>query len=791
MIEKINNNYDNLTEEDFQVIGDSQELIDAFISYIVNNNKDLDSFTSITDDLMKKIFFKEEFFNYVMKWIREISYDAFLQFIYNNNIYTRIITPDNKSEADLLMSKIQDEYFDEVISRLINDRGFSLETSNLRIIQYIVDNNITYRADCIVLKSEDVSEEIEAFLLNVLKTDNSVVLKTKTPKIIQYCKDNKCFHRIIDSFDSGNLEDLELIKDGFNDDIITYEQLNNSIGSANVESSKFILQKLRSDDILCYEQIEFVKKTPSLIQDIIDLIKEAGMENDAIARLSKSIPEIYIATIKYNTAKLPIMLGGYISRDECKFFEKMLAEYPNEIREALKIYLENNIEIAKRLASNFLLESDAIVTRNVIFEVLPSSCYSDLFAQYIKDMDEVKQGILCDDIEKNQVSITVYDIDLLTKKLPFKTCKTLWKNLSEEQFANLDISFTFYFENSTYTVKQKSELMGAIIRKDMEYPSNFIDNNFLNICQYASLKDINMLIEKVPKFKNNFLTSSSFGITDILENVQLEDDRDCQILLELMDLINISGNMDNYLLDVRTRIYNSLRELINNRVNFGENSELLIKKVSSILKKYDTDELNEKQANISNVNSPASSIKLFKYYRCTYVINPEGEQIITDAENRETWLISEKLSYKYDISLADHGYSLQFALEKFGIPSYMLDSSTGSCCQKAIENDMIAIVMEGNQVFMFFPTVITDKQKAVLTAILEDMIVYETEERLKLKAANEKDERLEFSIGFLGDKLFDEVNKRNIFVEDVLRIVEKNTTTKALQNNGEESKVNK
>ena len=109
--DKIINNIESFTAEDFDAINQSPELIDFFIESVVIKRPSLSFLNKVNAELMRKIFFVEPFFRLFLDYIKEEEPNANLLTLFNTNYFydEDFITPENEEMALKTIKKIQDE----------------------------------------------------------------------------------------------------------------------------------------------------------------------------------------------------------------------------------------------------------------------------------------------------------------------------------------------------------------------------------------------------------------------------------------------------------------------------------------------------------------------------------------------------------------------------------------------------------------------------------------------------------------------------------------------------------
>ena len=525
LLNKININLNDLTKEELEQIDQSPELVAALVESIARNGAVMDLFDKMNESLVKKILFKEPVFLWLIDYYRQYDEEELINTIFGSDFFYEFMTPENELEALRLIARIQDEYFGVLIDKMRNDPEFSMSTNNTRIIDYIIDNKLYDKASWIDLKEEEVSEKVENFLLEALVQNEDVILSTRTPKITQYCLDNKCIHRILLSFDSDNPEELQVIKDAIENGSVTYSQINfRGFSRAIVDSPTFIIQKLLAGDYLTDEQKEYVKGNPLLISQIIEIISTMENADDApysINDLGRDIPEIEIAFIKYNVGykgyNSKSVIADYINefsyeryglKNKADRLLDLLDKRHDLLIDAIKYFLNNHVDQQELIADEALLIDNLGDIREAIFDLLSPMGYSNLLFKYL-DLkngypNTIKSEKLYTYIQKNNIPLTILDIEALNKTLPFNIYITLLRNITLEQLDSGALKINNVLSSSEYTDEQKQEIISVIIDKAIAYKSGFLNSNVYLINQYGKPEDIQRLIENIADLKMDF-----------------------------------------------------------------------------------------------------------------------------------------------------------------------------------------------------------------------------------------------------------------------------------------------
>ena len=544
LLNKININLNDLTKEELEQIDQIPELVAALVDSIARNGVNIDFFDKMNESLIKKIIFKEPVFLLVIDYYRQSDEEELINSIFGRDFFYEFMTPENELEALRLIARIQDEYFDVLVDKMKNDPEFSMSTNNTRIINYIVDNKLYDKAGWINLKEDEVSEKVENFLLEALVQNEDVILSTRTPKITQYCLDNKCIHRILLSFDPRNPEELQIIKDAVDNGNVTYSQLNaRGFSSAIVDSPTFIIQKLLAGGCLTDEQKEYVKGNPLLLSQIVEIISTMENADDvpySINDLGRDIPEIEIAYIKYNVGykgyNSKSVLADYIDvfsyeryglKNKADKLLDLLDKRHDLLIDAIKYFLNNHVDQQELIADISLLVDSLGEIREVIFDLLSPMGYSNLLFKYLdfKNIypNTIKSEKLYTYIQKNNISLTILDIEALNKTLPFNIYITLLRNITAEQLDSGALKINNVLSSSEYTNEQKQEIISVIIDKAIAYKSGFLNSNVYLINQYGKPEDIQRLIENIADLKMDFESILDLKNTDSLKGKSYDE----------------------------------------------------------------------------------------------------------------------------------------------------------------------------------------------------------------------------------------------------------------------------
>lgn len=507
ILDKIQNHFPELTEEDYNVIANNRELLNVLTAYLINSSKDIEKISNLPSIILRKIFYTEPIFNFIMDYQKKEDFEEFLFVIYDKDSFDDYITPENINEANRLINELQDKYLPDIINRLNNNEKIDIIISNPKVIDYIIDSNLYSRANCIDVKDGVVSEKLESFLLRALEQTNNIVINIKTPKIIEYCVKNKCINRIINTFDSNNLSDIEFIKECFDNNSITYDDIKyNSFSNKNIESPSFIIQKICAKDYLTEEQVLYIKNNHDLIEQIVELIGKLDDVPTNITHSLYDIPEIQIAFIKYNNYPLLFDDKSYLERAINSFdfdLNELLETHHDLLIDAIKYFLDNNSSQKTRIANLLLWRVGYDEIKDLVFKSLSNTDYNTLFYDYLNNSDTAPLERLIYYINKNKIHIDLMDETILRRKLPFDVFTLLLNSISDEQLNSKKINLYNIFHKDYYNDEELAKICEIIIDKCILYKSDFMQNYVSLIKKYAKPEDIQKMIDHVADLKIN------------------------------------------------------------------------------------------------------------------------------------------------------------------------------------------------------------------------------------------------------------------------------------------------
>ncbi len=553
LLNKITNNIQDLTPEEFALINNDPILLDAFVKSLLKLTGSLDDFFSkIPDELIIKIFFIEEVFRFITDYYKKEDEAGFLQMIFDDDEMMGFITPENEETAMRLIGEIREQYYPMVEDKLINDPDFSFYTNSPLLIDIIIDNKLYDKARFINLEDDKVSAKVEDFLIEVLqKTD--VDLRTKTQKIVDYCMENHCLDRIIMTFRPFDQDDAKFIKEAFEEGAVTYEKLKNSSFSETiVDSPSLIIQKLADGYHLTPEQIEYTKGDESLIKEIVLLMSKcSGEANYAISNLAKHIPEIEIAIIKYDLAykyNSESTLEQYLNHKRDDLL-RLFKEKHDLVVDAVKFCVENNADRRINIADRLIVDDDLLDLRNVVFNVLPNTDYTTLFYRYVNStssFDIENYNNLLHYILVNNIIINLTDVKVLEKgvKIPFEIYVNLLKSITKDQLKDIDVSV---IASTNFSNEDKQVFMNILIDKAIEFKSSFLNNYIYFLKQYAKSEDINRLLENSAGLSISASDILNLKDVDSLKGKSYEELVDVfkyMFSLEPKDIKNIASILD-------------------------------------------------------------------------------------------------------------------------------------------------------------------------------------------------------------------------------------------------------
>lgn len=549
--DKIINNIESLTAEDFDAINQSPELIDFFVESLVIKRPDLSFLNNVNAELIRKIFFVEPFFRMFLDYIKEEEPNANLLTLFNTNYFydEDFITPENEEMALKVIRKIQDEMYEDAIQFLLSDdEEAKFVTDNKRVIEFIIKNKMYNRCGCIQLKPEEVTPEIESFLIETIENTEDIILSIRTPKIMDYCMKNNCIHRIINSFDTRIPEELAIIKEAFEKDAVTYMQIKGGpLQFDLIDSPEFIIQKLLAGDYLTNQQTEYVKNNPNLLKQIIEIIANAT-ENilPSISNLADDIMEVKIALIKYNIDSISwygeTVLEHYINKEEEEII-KILNEKHDLLIEAINYFFTKRPDCVKGIVKKLILNDNLGEIRDIAFKHLQNVDYSDLLVECIGgSYENANQAIpiLSKYIEENKVDLIIENKDIYLKPMSFNICILILKCITKDNLEYLISIFDTFASTSKYTKEQLQEIFKILIDKSILYKSDTIGNYYFFAKNYASQEDIERIVNHANDLSLNLGNAIGLYNWDELKGKSVDD------LIHIFDGTTINAqNLDS------------------------------------------------------------------------------------------------------------------------------------------------------------------------------------------------------------------------------------------------------
>ena len=518
LLDKIRNDFKNLTKEDMLEIEKDQILIDALVEAIPKNLDNLEILDIFTEELIKKVFFIEPIFTLFMELIKKDDEEEFFNFIFSDEGFYAYITPENEELAFKAISSLQEKYFDQYIKRLEDKNIRIRDISNMRIINHIIKNKLYFRASSIKLDSEIITPEIEDFLIEALENDNEIVLSSMTPRIKQYCIDNNCFYRVIGALNPKDPEDLNTIRDALENGIVTYEQFKNSsihwvVINLLSDSDFLIISQLFAGDYITEKQKEYVASNPTLINKIVDLMVNLVNRESVFNfnTLADKVPEIKIAFIKYDLECLSGWTKEYYDSTLLYYLQCSYEETLNLYNlkrdyfiDAVNYYMDNNVDKISGIADSLLLDDNFVELRDVVFSKLANVDYSKLLLDYVKSsyLEEKKVERIIEYIDLNKISLVLDDVSILNDIKDFNVHIRLLKGITFEQLTSGQYRWTdavFRFDE-----EQRKEFMRVIIDLVLKNKSNYLDKYIDTVVSYTDPQDLQRMVAAVDEISMSF-----------------------------------------------------------------------------------------------------------------------------------------------------------------------------------------------------------------------------------------------------------------------------------------------
>ncbi len=520
--EKIINDVNSLTMEECAMIEKDQALFEVFVEKLSKGSFKIDLFGNMSEDLTKKIFFIEPIFYNFFEELKENDENDFLDTVFSNDLLNSLVTTENKEQALKLISDLQNKYFGDYI-KMIEDKSVGIYSiTNLRIIDYIIEHKLYFRASSIRLKEEAITPQIEDFFMEVLENDDEVILSSKTQKILQYCLDHNCIHRIINSLDVEKDDELQIIRDSIDNNSISFEQLKKAscyhpLKHKIPDSSSLIIQMLAYGEYLSDEQCQYVATNPELIEQIDNMMSKISDNSSTLCyvHLASFVPEIKIAFIKHDLE----CFGSYERDRYGSTFEKY---YNRDYKELLRLYnekkeyfiksvtffLNNHVNRSASIAEILLLDDNFKELSDVVFKKLPSVDYAHLLIKYssLVTASVRKLDKLIEYIDANHIDLSLDNVEALNDIKNFTAYIRLLKSLTIEQVESK--SFTLFKSLYTFTnlfsTDEMKEIMGTIIDLVVKNKSSYLNDKLDAVIQYADFQDIQKLIDVVEELNMSF-----------------------------------------------------------------------------------------------------------------------------------------------------------------------------------------------------------------------------------------------------------------------------------------------
>ena len=547
LLNKINSNPTELTDEEKQEILKDHELLEVLADSVLEKADSFEFFVALGEELLLKLINNVSVLALFLNYYKKNSIDDFYSILYFSNSFLNDLSAGNNKDISLLIKKLQDENFEDFIKYLTTGNPYSIEIDNKMVVNYIIEHKMYELASYIVLKEKDVTPDIEDFLIQSLKSEKIVKLRTKTKNIVDYCKENKYFYKIVELYDISKPEDLKIVTDAIEEDyfpiekVIDYPYIDQTI----CESPRLIMYKLKNNILLSEGQINYIKSNPVLIKKIVNMISTfRDKSNSAIECIYKVAPEIDIAFIKYDIGYKGPNYASILDRfiiDDRKYLLEILKSHHDLFIDACNFYLQNNADQRLRIANLLLKLNDIPELRDIVLKSLSNSEYSSILNEYLSiqnDYYDREKEILINFAVENDIDVFLLDEESLFNHLPFKLFIKLLKSANLSHLISKSINFGYFFEEYRDDLGQLQEITHVLIDKALEFCSYFIKKIDSYIREYAKEEDIKKIIDNADSFNISFKDISDLYELSFLKGMSYKE------LLRIFEKVNFIDYKD-------------------------------------------------------------------------------------------------------------------------------------------------------------------------------------------------------------------------------------------------------
>lgn len=360
IIEKLKRDISTITTEEWKIIASDDELYNIAHREMINLLRIDGDKIAILDktpaEFIDRIFQEDDF---LIEAIGYLSKDK------RNweDILILLFTETDYNIPKHVQENVQNYYMDFLKEILLSDiqigvspiKNYYSKIDNMKIIDFIIKNKLYNRANLIYVKNPN--QEVVNFIIESLKHNKDLFILTYNNEIIDYCRKNNIATNIVCALLENN--ENEIIKELYDNDEIDLNKLKHYMGIIEPiikDTDKYILYKVINDGRISEKEIERIKNSSFLKNSIKKFLQNIDYINYNLRDIIESVPELALFALRQNI-NMPngkILLTLISSQHDLLL--TIYKTYPEELKEAIKNTLNNNVNEKENIVSTLIRE---------------------------------------------------------------------------------------------------------------------------------------------------------------------------------------------------------------------------------------------------------------------------------------------------------------------------------------------------------------------------------------------------------------------------------------------------
>ena len=266
--------------------------------------------------------------------------------------------------------------------------------------------------------------------------------------------------------------------------------------------------------------------------------------------------------------------------------------------------------------------------------------------------------------------------------------------------------------------------------------------------------------------------SSIKEIIEILNKLDIFNDQERLIITKIIGNKTFIEGIKRAVYDEQLDFYNFYKK-VTNEIQKSNESVPVYDEINIIMSELKAQSYSRKK--IKKIWSPQGYGTVYKFHRGSFVISPKGDQIIADFDRGEAEIIIEGKQVRNNYRWDHHAQGIRESLRAFGQPNEELSAIEDHPFPYSIygrDNGYLIIMIEGDQMQIYFPDDMTIEQFMVLQRDLSSIEEYE----------KRNDTRMEMKL-LVSDNEIDEILGHPVYTGDVGDIIEEEGLVKNPLNN--------